>query len=105
FVVPELAVKLRRVEKPATQVRKGRNPLTGEEIMIKTKPARKIIPALPLKALKEVLAYPVWGRSARFSSVTTLWNLLDEKLGRVGALGAAGARLDGLLAGKTGKMF
>ncbi len=56
FVVPELAVKLRRVEKPATKARKGRNPLTGEDIMIKAKPARKVIRALPLKALKDVLA-------------------------------------------------
>ncbi|MGH8646407.1 MAG: HU family DNA-binding protein [Gammaproteobacteria bacterium] len=56
FVVPELAVKLTRVERPATKARKGRNPLTGEEIMIKAKPARKVIRALPLKALKDVLA-------------------------------------------------
>jgi nucleoid DNA-binding protein len=56
FVVPELAVKLRRVEKPATTARKGHNPLTGEEIMIKAKPARKVIRALPLKALKDVLS-------------------------------------------------
>ncbi len=54
--VPELAVKLRRVERAATQARKGRNPLTGEDIMIKAKPARKVIRALPLKALKDVLA-------------------------------------------------
>ncbi|MGH8582193.1 MAG: HU family DNA-binding protein [Gammaproteobacteria bacterium] len=56
FVVPELAVKIRRVEKPATKARKGRNPLTGEEIMIKPKPARKGINVRALKALKEVLA-------------------------------------------------
>ncbi len=55
FVVPELAVKIRRVEKPAQKARKGRNPATGEEIMIKAKPARKAIRAIPLKALKDVL--------------------------------------------------
>nr|MDQ3565534.1 HU family DNA-binding protein [Pseudomonadota bacterium] len=38
------------------KARKGRNPLTGEDIMIKAKPARKVIRALPLKALKDVLA-------------------------------------------------
>jgi nucleoid DNA-binding protein len=54
FVVPELGVKLRRVKKPATKARKGRNPFTGEEIMIKARPARQIIRATPLKSLKEL---------------------------------------------------
>jgi nucleoid DNA-binding protein len=56
FVVPELAVKIRRVEKPAQKARKGRNPATGEEITIKAKPARKALRAVPLKGLKDVLA-------------------------------------------------
>jgi nucleoid DNA-binding protein len=56
FVVPELAVKIRRVEKPAQKSRKGRNPATGEEITIKAKPARKALRAVPLKGLKDVLA-------------------------------------------------
>jgi nucleoid DNA-binding protein len=56
FVVPNLGVKLRRVTKPPTKARKGRNPITGAEITIKAKPARKAIKAVALKALKDVLA-------------------------------------------------
>jgi nucleoid DNA-binding protein len=55
FAIPEVGVKLKRVLRPATQARKGRNPLTGEEILIKAKPATAKIRALPLKALKEVV--------------------------------------------------
>jgi len=56
FAVPSLGLKLRRVKKPATKARKGRNPFTGEEIMIKAKPARNSIRATPLKALKDAIA-------------------------------------------------
>jgi len=56
FTVPSLGLKLRRVKKPATKARKGRNPFTGEEIMIKAKPARNSIRATPLKALKDAIA-------------------------------------------------
>jgi nucleoid DNA-binding protein len=56
FTVPELAIKLRRITKPATKARKGRNPFTGEEITIKAKPARNSVRATPLKALKEAIA-------------------------------------------------
>jgi len=55
FSVPELGLKLRRVKKPAQKARKGRNPATGEEIMIKAKPARNVLRATPLKALKSVI--------------------------------------------------
>lgn len=40
--------------KPATKARKGRNPFTGEEIVFKAKPARKVIKIRPLKKLKEM---------------------------------------------------
>lgn len=56
FVIPEVAVKLKRVLRPATKARKGRNPLTGEEILIKAKPATVKVKALPLKALKEAVS-------------------------------------------------
>jgi nucleoid DNA-binding protein len=46
-------VKLRTVSKPATPERMGRNPATGEMIKIKAKPARKVVKASPLKALKD----------------------------------------------------
>lgn len=53
FTIPELAVKIRRIRKPATKARKGRNPFTGEEIMIKAKPARSSVRASAMKKLKE----------------------------------------------------
>src|SRR5271154_1877493 len=54
FNVPGL-LKIKRVEKPPTKARQGRNPLTGEPIMIKAKPKRTVVRALPLKALKEMV--------------------------------------------------
>jgi nucleoid DNA-binding protein len=55
FSVPALGVKLRRVIKPAREARKGTNPFTGEEIMIKAKPARNAVKVRPLKGLKEMV--------------------------------------------------
>jgi nucleoid DNA-binding protein len=55
FTVPEMAIKVVRKTKPATKQRQGRNPLTGETIMIPAKPKREIIRVKPLKSLKEVL--------------------------------------------------
>ena len=54
FALPGL-VKLKKVVKPATKARMGTNPFTGEEMMFKAKPARKVVKALPLKALKEMV--------------------------------------------------
>jgi nucleoid DNA-binding protein len=54
FSVPGL-VKLKRVVKPATKARKGINPFTKEEMMFKAKPARKVVKAQPLKALKDMV--------------------------------------------------
>src|SRR5438067_13632954 len=51
FVVPGFA-KFVVVNKKATPARIGRNPATGEEIQIKAKPARKIVRARPVKAIK-----------------------------------------------------
>ena len=48
-------IKIKRVEKPPTKAREGRNPATGQPIMIKAKPKRTIVRALPLKALKEMV--------------------------------------------------
>jgi nucleoid DNA-binding protein len=53
FNVPGL-LKIKVIKKPATKARKGINPFTGEEVMFKAKPARKVVKALPLKALKEM---------------------------------------------------
>ncbi|RKY21487.1 MAG: DNA-binding protein [Planctomycetota bacterium] len=54
FTVPGL-IKCRVVKKPATRARKGTNPFTGEEMMFKAKPARKIVKATALKALKDMV--------------------------------------------------
>lgn len=51
--VPGL-LKIKRVNKPATKARQGRNPQTGETITIKAKPARTVVKAYPLKNLKEM---------------------------------------------------
>ena len=47
-------VKLRVVKKAATKAREGRNPATGEKIVIPAKKARKIVKATVLKATKEL---------------------------------------------------
>ena len=54
FTVPGL-MKITVTKKPATKARKGVNPFTGEEIMIKAKPARKVVKVRPLKNLKEMV--------------------------------------------------
>jgi nucleoid DNA-binding protein len=56
FTVPSLGIKLRRVLKPARKARKGVNPFTGEEIMIKAKPATTSVRAVALKAIKDAVA-------------------------------------------------
>jgi nucleoid DNA-binding protein len=48
-------VKLRTVDKPATKARKGRNPFTGEEIMIKAKPASRRVRARALRSLNGMI--------------------------------------------------
>jgi nucleoid DNA-binding protein len=48
-------VKLRTVNKPATPARKGRNPFTGQEIMIKAKPASRKVRARALRSLNALL--------------------------------------------------
>lgn len=47
-------IKCRVVKKPAVKARKGVNPFTGEEMMFKAKPARKVVKATPLKGLKDM---------------------------------------------------
>ena len=48
-------IKLRTVDKPATKARKGRNPFTGEEIMIKAKPASRKVRARALRSLNGMI--------------------------------------------------
>jgi nucleoid DNA-binding protein len=46
-------LKLTLKNKPATPERPGKNPFTGEDIVVKAKPASKQIKAVALKALKD----------------------------------------------------
>lgn len=55
FVMPGM-MKISVVRKPARPARKGVNPFTGEEIMIKAKPAHKVVKIRALKKLKEMVA-------------------------------------------------
>jgi len=54
FNLPGL-LKIKVIKKPATKARKGTNPFTGEEMMFKAKPARKVVKVLPLKGLKDMV--------------------------------------------------
>lgn len=50
-----IGLKVKLVRKPATKERTGRNPFTGEEILIKAKPARDVIKTVAMKKLKSVV--------------------------------------------------
>ena len=54
FALPGL-VKMLKVHKPATKARPGVNPFTGENIMIKAKPASKVVKVRALKGLKDMV--------------------------------------------------
>ena len=54
FVIPGL-VKLKVIRKPATRAKQGVNPFTKQPMTIKAKPARNIVKAVPMKALKELV--------------------------------------------------
>lgn len=54
FNLPGL-MKIKVNIKPKTKARKGINPFTGEEMMFKAKPARKVVKIAPLKSLKEMV--------------------------------------------------
>lgn len=41
--------------RPASKERMGRNPATGEEMVIPARPAKKVVKARPLKKLKELI--------------------------------------------------
>lgn len=49
-------MKIVVVKKPATKARKGVNPFTGEEMMFKAKPARKVVKIRPLQKIKDMVA-------------------------------------------------
>ncbi len=53
FTLPGL-LKIEVKKKPATKARKGINPFTGEEMIFKAKPARRVVKIRALKKLKEM---------------------------------------------------
>ena len=55
FTVPELGVKLKRVDKPARPAGKARNPFTGEMVDVEAKPASLSVRATAMKAIKDVV--------------------------------------------------
>ena len=55
FSLPGL-MKIEVKKKPATKARMGISPFTGEEMMFKAKPARKVVKIRPLKKLKDMVA-------------------------------------------------
>jgi len=48
-------VKITVKQQPARPARPGKNPRTGEALMIKARPARKVVKVRALKALKDVV--------------------------------------------------
>jgi nucleoid DNA-binding protein len=56
ITIPDTGIKVRRVMKPRTKARMGRNPATGESIKIPAKPAKTVIKVTPLKALKDKIS-------------------------------------------------
>jgi len=54
FVAPGLA-RFVVVKKPATKEREGINPFTKEPTVFKAKPARKVVKARPVKAVKDAV--------------------------------------------------
>jgi DNA-binding protein HU-beta len=54
FLVPGFA-KFVVIKKPATKARQGTNPFNGEPMTFKAKPARKIVRARPVKAVKSAV--------------------------------------------------
>ena len=55
FVLPGF-LKFVVIKKPATKARKGINPFTKEPTVFKAKPARKVVKARPVKAVKDAVA-------------------------------------------------
>ena len=53
-LIPGL-LKLNIVDKPATRKHEGINPFTKQPTTIKAKPARKVVKARPVKALKDAV--------------------------------------------------
>ncbi len=55
FTVPELGVKLKRVDKPARPAGKQMNPFTKEMVDVEARPASLSVRATAMKAIKDVV--------------------------------------------------
>ena len=55
FTVPEVGVKLRRVQKPARKAGMARNPFTGEMVKVEARPASLSVRATAMKAIKDTV--------------------------------------------------
>ena len=55
FTVPELGVKLRRVNKAARKAGMARNPFTGQMVQVEARPASFSVRATAMKAIKDVV--------------------------------------------------
>jgi nucleoid DNA-binding protein len=56
FTVPEIGVKLRRVQKAARKAGMARNPFTGEMVKVEARPASLSVRATAMKAIKDSVA-------------------------------------------------
>ena len=54
FTLPGL-MKIEVKKKPAAKKREGRNPQTGEKMIIKAKPAHRVVRIKPLKKMKDMI--------------------------------------------------
>ncbi len=54
FALPGL-LRFKVIDKPAQPERPGVNPFTGQPTVFKAKPARRVVKAVPLKALKSMV--------------------------------------------------
>ncbi|HIJ58445.1 MAG TPA: DNA-binding protein [Deltaproteobacteria bacterium] len=54
FTLPGL-MKIEVKKRPATKKREGRNPRTGEKMIIKAKPAHRVVKIKPLKKVKDMI--------------------------------------------------
>jgi len=54
FTLPGL-MKIEVKKRPAAKKREGRNPRTGEKMIIKAKPAHRVVRIKPLKGLKNMI--------------------------------------------------
>ena len=56
ILLPKLGVKIKKVRRKPTKKRKMVSPLTGQEVIIPSKPARDDVKLIPLKPLREALS-------------------------------------------------